>query len=158
MPIQLTGCEPVHDGATPLIMASWRGNAEAALIHLECGANVNATDNNGYTALILVALIDWFDSTYTSDREQLAEAMSDVVKELVAAGADVNATNNFGETALLGAIKVRVIEQIAIVKTLIDAGANANAKDKNGKTAPMYARENGHSEIADMLIEAGAEE
>ncbi len=49
---------------------------------------------------------------------------------------------------------------------LIEAGANVNAREKyhqyeedeQGNTALMYALERGHTEIAQLLIDAGAKE
>jgi ankyrin repeat protein len=44
------------------------------------------------------------------------------------------------------------------VKILIDAGADVNAKTQKGDTAMMLAAREGHTEIADMLKQAGARE
>lgn len=39
---------------------------------------------------------------------------------------------------------------------LIDAGANVNAQTSTGDTALTYACENGHTDVADLLLQAGA--
>jgi ankyrin repeat protein len=44
------------------------------------------------------------------------------------------------------------------VKVLIDAGADVNAKNKDGKTALMWAARYGHTEVAEILKQAGARE
>ena len=41
-------------------------------------------------------------------------------------------------------------------KALINAGANVNAQAKDGKTAMSLATEKGHTEIANILRNAGA--
>ena len=45
-----------------------------------------------------------------------------------------------------------------ITKTLLTAGAKVNVKDKNGKTPLTVAQNNGHAELADLLLEHGARE
>ena len=42
------------------------------------------------------------------------------------------------------------------VKALIELGADVNAKHKNGATALMAAAGQGHTEIVDILKQAGA--
>ena len=44
------------------------------------------------------------------------------------------------------------------VQTLLNAGADVNAKNRFGDTALKNAKENGHIEIVDLLLQAGAEE
>ena len=77
---------------------------------LEHGANVNAKDTDGQTALM---------KAYTTEQVRL----------LIEAGADVNAKDKNGKTALMQAV---FPEQ---VKLLIEAGADVNAKDNQGRTA-----------------------
>lgn len=72
---------------------------------------------------------------------------ADVVRLLLLKGAEVNEKIN-DVTALIWAAKKNYPE---IVKMLIDSGADNNITDKNGKTALMYAEENGHQEIINLL-------
>ena len=44
------------------------------------------------------------------------------------------------------------------VKTLIDAGADVNAKHNKGRTTLMVAAKKGHTEIMEILKQAGAKE
>jgi ankyrin repeat protein len=43
-----------------------------------------------------------------------------------------------------------------IVELLITEGANVNARDGAGRTPLSYAKEEGHTEIAEMLLKHGA--
>jgi len=101
-------------------MSSVTGRSAVANLLLERGAEVNAKDNNGRTALMEAAkvghpdvvqlLLDNRAEVNTSDFKGntaliLAAWMvqTDVVKLLLAKGAEVNTTNNTGETALVRA-------------------------------------------------------
>ncbi len=106
---------------------------------IEEGTDVNAQDNEGWTALM------W----------ALEYGHTEVVKLLIEEGADVNAQSNSGETALWAAS--RYGQHPDIVKLLIEEGADVNAKDKKGFTALMYSSREGNTEIVKLLIEAGAD-
>jgi ankyrin repeat protein len=85
---------------TALIIACRRtNNANIVRALLSAGANVNASNCYGYTALTC---------TWKS---------LDIVRELLAAGANVNVMSRFGHTALSGAVDKRIIA------ALIEAGA-----------------------------------
>jgi ankyrin repeat protein len=71
---------------------------------IAAGANVNASDNNGYTALMRAAL----------------NGHTEIARLLIAAGADVNASDNYGWTVLMCAVEYGRTE---IVEILIAAGA-----------------------------------
>jgi ankyrin repeat protein len=43
-----------------------------------------------------------------------------------------------------------------VVQLLLDKGADVNAKATDGKTALVAATEDGHNEVRDLLIRAGA--
>jgi ankyrin repeat protein len=43
------------------------------------------------------------------------------------------------------------------VKYLIEVGANVHAQTQTGDTALTYACENGHTDVAELLLDAGAE-
>ena len=95
--------------------------AEETKMALEIGANVNAKDENGKTALF-----------FAKTKEQ--------VKLLVDAGADINATDGYGCTALFFSKKAEHTE------ALIDSGIDINKQDFRGRTAlgtliePAYYR------------------
>ncbi|MBQ9419540.1 MAG: ankyrin repeat domain-containing protein [Synergistaceae bacterium] len=137
--------------------------SEAEIIEaINRGANVNARDDHGGTALvsaaekgrieIVKALIksgahlSWEALMYAS-----ANGHVEVVNFLIKAGADLHA-ERVGWALRLAAKN----GHIEAVNALIKAGANVNA-DPHYKTALMYAAENGHVEVINALIEAGAD-
>ena len=65
---------------TPLMIASWRGNAEIIRILLEAGADVNKTGKYGNTPLICA----------------INSGHKEIVRLLLRAGADVNKANSYG--------------------------------------------------------------
>ena len=112
---------------------------EFAKLLIDAGADVNAKDNDGLTALMVAA----------NNRN------SEVVQELINAGADVNAKSFVGMTALMFAAKKG---DSKITKALMNAGADVNAKDMNGSTPLIYAAtSNKNPEVIRTLVELGAD-
>lgn len=96
------------------------------------GADVNAKNNDGETALMLTSSLE-------------------VAKLLIDNGADVNAKDNGSSTALMWA------SSLDITKLLIENGADINAKDGYGHTALMRAVKWDSLNIAKFLIDNGAD-
>lgn len=82
----------------------------------------------------------------------------ELVRELVKTDINVNHTNWVGWTPLLEAIVLRDggPAQQEIVKLLLDRGASPHMTDKYGKTPLELAKDLGFTEIADLLVAAGA--
>lgn len=83
----------------------------------------------------------------------------DIVRELLLhTGINVNHTNFVGWTPLLEAIILNDggSTQQEIVRLLLEHGANPHMTDKYGKTPLTLAREKGYTDIAQLLIAAGA--
>ncbi|KAK3747914.1 hypothetical protein QZH41_000188 [Actinostola sp. cb2023] len=115
-----------------------QGNESELRQLIDAGADINVTNNDGYTALMLAA----------------ENGKDEVVRTLIDAGADVNVTNKYGNTALvLAAINGK--EEVA--RVLIVAGADVNVTDNDGDTALVLAAINGKEEVARVLIVAGAD-
>ena len=96
------------------------------------GANINAQDKYGLTALMYAAF---------NENENK-------VKPLIAVGANINIQANDGSTAL---ILATIRDDVDTVELLIAAGANIDIQDNYGKTALMYAIEKGHKDIVKLL-------
>ncbi len=104
---------------------------------LKWGADVNATNANGDTALMMSA----------------SEGSKEMFDLLLKAGADVNATNANGETAFMWAC---FAGNLKIAQSLLKRGADINAKTNKGHTALMGAGQNGHTKMVKFLLEQGA--
>jgi ankyrin repeat protein len=114
-----------------------RDDMVPALLHV--GADIEARDARGYTALILAS----YNGHETTTRLLLDE------------GADVDAPDGArGNTALHG---VAFKGFVAIAKVLIEAGADVDRRNLAGQTALMMATLFGHAEIFEMLVAAGAD-
>jgi ankyrin repeat protein len=106
--------------------ARWNRPSTVALL-AQHGANVEASDLNGNTALILAAGDQHVDS----------------VRALIACGANVNAASKSGYTALHAAARWG---NEAIVRLLVDARANIGAREIFGRTpwiAAVHHRKEG---------------
>ncbi|KAH0562061.1 hypothetical protein GP486_003233 [Trichoglossum hirsutum] len=120
-----------------LMIASIRGYEKVVRRLLEQGANVNAKDRYGYTALHWTAM----------------NGNEAVLKLLLEQGANADAKGENGETALHCAIKS---EREALVKLLLEKGADVWAKDKIGRTALHWAAGHGNKLVVKLLLEKGA--
>ena len=110
---------------TPLHVASSNGTIPIAEILLEHGANPDALDNFGRTA-IHVALSPWEEST---DLELLLELLLDY-------GANMDVGDNRGWTPLHGATYYLYVRGVVV---LLDYGADPHAQTNKGETPIQLA-------------------
>ena len=153
-----------------LRLASLDGNVDRVRFLLTFGANPNAVEEGGWTALIVAAqeghaeivkMLLAAGANPNAARDNGVTALiwagqkgyPEVAKSLLAAGANPNMANEKGETALIVAVYNGRPE---IVKILIDADTNLEAARYDGRTALMVAGHEGYSEIAKILLAAGA--
>ena len=104
-----------------LLKAISEGKSSEVAQLLHKGADENAKEKNGDTALIIAA----------------RGRNIDVVELLINAGADVNANNNSGDTALIVALKRG---NTTIIELLIEAGADVTEKELSQITQLEEAR------------------
>ena len=117
------------------MLASHFASTEIMNILLDRGADVNATDKFGNTALIMAC--KW--------RGYKPEG---IVSLLLKKGADVNANDRWKTTALMAASNMG---RTKIVKILLERGADVLAVDKYSDTALAIASKNGHTEIVKLI-------
>lgn len=148
------------------------GDLENLIKALNEGANINAKDNDGSTALIKatysgkINIINFLIMNIganvnvkdLSGKNALMYAKTNyIVKILIDNGALINEIDNSGKTALMYAVENCVDTDLSIPKMLLDKGANIDAKDSNGKTALMYSVSLKKIVCSEFLIEKGAD-
>jgi ankyrin repeat protein len=112
------------DGFTPLHLASYFSQPEAAAELLRGGADCNAVATNG-TKLAII-------------NSAAASGNNEVVKLVLAAGANPNAQQQGGYTALHAAAMRKNLE---MVRALLDAGADPAIATNDGKRAVDFGGE-----------------
>ena len=122
------------DGFTPLGLAAFFGNPEAARILLGFGANPDLAARNATRVAPLHSAI--------------AARNIETARDLLAHGADVHASQEGGFTPLHGAA---VDGDEEAIRLLLSHGADRAARNDAGKTAADLARERGKSLAADLL-------
>lgn len=164
------------ESAPPLIFATQSGDAEAIQDMIARGAELDATDENGRTALMIATHANWIEAARLlieagadvnakdniDDSPYLyagARGHLEILKLTLAHGADLTSTNRYGGTALIPAAERGHLET---VRTLIAAGVKVDHVNKLGWTALLEAVILGdggprHVSIVDMLIGAGAD-
>ncbi len=137
------------------------GSLEVVKLLLDRGADINAKNNSGGTALMVASGKTFFWPTETfaqTGRKALVVGSGkghlEVVKLLLDRGADVNAKAKDGDTALMSAAGKGHPE---IVERLFNSGADINAKRTDGFTPLMVASSNGRLEILKLLLGKGAD-
>lgn len=164
---------------SPLIAAVWHDDVATTRALLRAGADVDARNSSGMTALHSAVVVQ---ATRSDDELDLS-----IVEMLVAAGADVNTADTRWHFTPLAraadhgqAVLVRFLldhgahpdattaEHCAlvdaagrghagVVATLLAAGADVDATGHLGQTALMRAAAAGHVRVVEMLLAAGAD-
>jgi ankyrin repeat protein len=155
----------------PLIQAVKRHDRIAVNALLDRGADVDAVEGDGSTALhwaaqgddgdLVEALLEAGASPNAATRFgvtplELASnnGNRDLIDRLVTAGADPNSVSREGQTPLMSAARAGRVDA---VEALLEHGAKVDAAEAwRGQTALMLAAGEGHVEVVRALLEAGA--
>ncbi len=165
-----------RQGRTAIINASLNKHYECVSFLISAGADIDKQDqtcfnpfllsclNNDLTLLRLVLpanpnldLLTRFGGVGITPASEKGHV--EIVRELLEkTEMNVNHTNFVGWTPLLEAIVLNDggDKQQQIVKLLLDHGANPHMTDKYGKKPLELAKEKGYTEIAALLVAAGA--
>ena len=137
-----------------------KGTAEEVSKALYSGANINAQDAQGMTALMYAAR----DNADPTVMRVLLIAAAEFQEKGLLQGwrgrlrsktIDVNDRNQEGMTALMFAVENNSPE---VVQVLLDAGADVNAKDQQKRTVLIRAvKKKSSPEMVKMLLSAGAD-
>ncbi|KAJ9642938.1 hypothetical protein H2199_004460 [Coniosporium tulheliwenetii] len=125
-------------GITDLRVAAFCGLLRSSRCPGDHGADVDARDETGMTAL----------------REVCLEKHGVVAQPLLAAGVNTNAQSKWRETALYLASSEGHED---VVRLLLDRGANVNARAQLGGTALHAGSTQGHEKVVRLLLEKGAD-
>ena len=158
---------------TPVADAAMRGDLEGLRALLKQGADVNAAQGDGMTALHWAAFNDDVEMTemLTYAGANLAavtrvnaisplflaaqNGSAAMVETLLEAGADANATMGTGTTPLMLAASSGSADAVT---ALIDNGADPNAEEtRYGQTPLMFATALNRVEVMTALLEGGAD-
>jgi ankyrin repeat protein len=96
----------------PLHHAARHGRVEIMTMHLDAGANINAVDQNRYTACRIATVMDHFDA----------------LKLLIERGADLGVVDSNGHSLLSNVVRYQRKEPFVIL--LLDAGAPLDGLSK----------------------------
>ena len=118
-------------GMTNLMRAAQTGNLKKVQELLKSGANPNARDDRGRTALMWD--VTW--TTYDVTMGGKEETHQEIAELLITAGARIDARDRKGQTVL---IRAADWEHGRLAETLIRRGANVNIKDINGRSALTF--------------------
>lgn len=164
------------DGRTPLLCSINPYNDKTALALLKHGADCNAQDYQGTSALqialenhspsltqVKALLANGADPNFRNKKGETAlhvmrswARQGDLLESLLAAKADLEAKTSDGLTVLLRAVKNN--NSHADIKDLINAGARTDARDFDGRTVLHYCCEKENSiELLGTLIDMGAD-
>jgi len=129
-------------GRTSLMQAAMRGDSDDVRALVRAGASVDATDDSGDTALLLVT---W---------QGCWPGMVDVLLEL---GASIDIRNQIGRTPLMNAAKGMSLNHQLMLEGLLKRGASINRRDDLGKTALFFGAATGIAARSRALLAAGAD-
>jgi uncharacterized protein len=135
----LTGLLAASSGESRVADAALLGDAVAVRALLRQGADVNAPQGDGTTALHWAA----------------RHGDAELAQMLIYAGANIKAATRLGAyTPLLMASE---LGHAAVIETLIKAGADPKGATTNGTTAVMLAAAAGKPDAVKVLVEHGAD-
>ena len=163
--------KPMDPNGEGLVLAAQVGHLEVVRLFLEAGADKDAADTFGWTALDYAARHGHLEVVRLllesgADKDTADEVGStalrfaaqcgrlEVVRLLLESGADKDTAGTNSWTALHFAAQYGRLE---VVRLLLEAGADKDAADRDGHTALQIAAENGHLEVVRLLREAGAD-
>ncbi|KAL4657022.1 ankyrin repeat domain-containing protein 50-like [Arapaima gigas] len=166
------------EGWTALRSAAWGGHVEMVCMLLDAGAEVDGCDSEGRTALraaawgghedILLTLLSKGAQVDQPDREGRTPLIAaaymghrDAMEILLDAGAEVDRPDGDGRTAL--SVAAMCVPSAAegnrsgVVSLLLERGADPGHRDKDNMTPLLLAAYEGHVEVVELLLEAGAD-
>lgn len=163
-------------GRTPLHVAAFQKQYDAARTLLRLGADPNKLETDRYDIITIAsvandlpmlkialegggnakAITSRYDGTALIAAAHLGHA--EVVRVLIAAGAPLDHVNNLNWTALIESIVLGDggRNHTDTLRALVEAGANVNIPDRAGTTPLTLAKARGYRDMVAILEKAGA--
>ena len=172
-------CTVVND-ITPLMIASSCGHAETVEVLLQAGANVNSTDNDGYSPLVYAitghkslqvikqllkagAQLNVFINDQSIVDKVREEGREDICKLLEQCNVlNITEKEEEQQLQLSSRLTIPIIEAARIgniedVKLLLKEYADINIQKEDEWTALMLASQNGHTQVVELLLKENAD-
>ena len=163
-----------NNNETALIYAASHGQPELVDVLLQNGADVNAKDLQGYTALLRALqkdqdlIVEKLTAQPNVDLNAQGNGKSatvlmhyvvrgdeNKVRTLLQRGAEPKLSDADGDTALHLAAESHTA--INVARLLLEGGADPNAKNKVGGTPLMWAAVYGSDDMVHLLLDKGAD-
>jgi len=158
-----------EQGDAPLLYAAAVGSIEAMKLLLDKGADVNAQNAFGTSALMISAvdiakvrlLVERGANVKLASKQgrtalfvaAMSDQSADIVRYLVAKGADLKARDAFGNTILTAAV---VGNDLNTIRIALDAGVDVNAVGATGLTPLLVSAGYANIEATKLLLSKGA--
>jgi ankyrin repeat protein len=158
-----------QQGDFPLLYAAAVGSVDAMRFLLDKGADVNAQNRFGSTALMLSAtdnakvrlLVEHGANVNAASKQgrtalfiaAMSDGSADIVRYLVSKGADIKARDAFGNTVLTAAANGNDLNTIRLA---LDAGVDVNAVGATGVTPLLFSAGYGNLAATKLLLGKGA--
>ncbi|KAG7152024.1 Ankyrin-3 like protein [Verticillium longisporum] len=148
--------------------AAHHNNSELFELLLDHGADMNAIQADGITALHTVVQLNYLDLAQSLLRRgvnvdggkvhkaihyAVMEGRMEMVKLLLDSGVGIESTDESGNTALSWAAKIGNMD---LIRLLLDRGADHTAVNMNGTTALHTVSQNGYTDCIGLLLDYGA--
>jgi cytohesin len=138
---------------TPLQAAAFWGQDEVVKALIAKGAEVNARDQFGVTALHIACGSEQ-DGNDPEHPPYGSRPKATTVRTLLDAGADINAASETGVTPLMVAVGVADVD---VVEVLLNRGADVSATADIGNTVLHEALKNSNTAVISLLARKGAD-
>jgi len=158
-----------EQGDAPLLYAAAVGSLEATKLLLDKGADVNAQNAFGTTALMIAAvdiakvrlLVERGANVNLASKQgrtplfiaAMSDQSAEIVRYLVAKGADLRARDAFGNTFLTAAA---VGNDLSTIRIALDAGVDVNAVGATTLTPLLLSAGYGNVAATKLLLSKGA--